>query len=176
MKESLIVFNCTSSNIALTLRPFALGVEVAGLASHHRRRRIRQAITNLTVKRSQSIDLVAESGLSIKDIKSNADFKKNINAGFLQIIEETHVFKIADGDIKEQQEPEVPVPVVAPALDMIDALLDLKDEEVAKEAPKEILIDPPEVEEKPKLKLKTKNKKKTFKKKTAKKRSPKKDN
>ena len=165
MKESLIVFNRTSTNVSLALRPRVFSSDLGGLASHHKRRVVRQGVKTVNVKRSQSLDLVDATGLTIEDIKTSVEFLYNYNNGNLVIIQETHICNIPDDEITFDEEPKISPPLMVPvhSIESLDAFIDGCDK-LEKEKTVEVLLDEvvePIKKEKPKLTIKKKTKKKT---------------
>ncbi len=131
MKEKLIVFNTTNTNISLVIFPSMYNIDVSGLAQHHSRRRIRASKINVSVPRAQSVDLVAVTNISIEEIKNSPDLNVRLRSGALRILEETHVIDLDDDDIEIIEDPIPEAPVVAKSLDNFNSLMEALSKEKA---------------------------------------------
>ena len=107
--EKLVVFNPTNSVVSFQLKPqHDLGA-LSAMAQHKARKVVRSAFIPVSVQPKTSLDLVAYSGISVKDIKVNTEFYKMIRAGVLQIIETTVVEEVAEVEVEVEVEEEITV-------------------------------------------------------------------
>lgn len=144
MQEKLIVFNTTNNNISLVMFPSMHSIDVSGLAQHHSRRRIRAAKMNVSIPRAQSVDLVAATNMSIKELRNNPELNAKLRLGSLRVLEETHIIDIDDADIEIIEEPQAEAPMVTKSLDNFNALMDALDKEAKEPVEKivEIIEEP----------------------------------
>lgn len=113
--EKFVVLNPTHGNISFVVFPDTVANSVAHVSSHKRRRLVRGKSTPVNILSRHSVDLVALTGFSIKEIKETLELHQFIRQGLLVVIEDSSSIKPIPVPILPDQAKPIPAPVLPPA-------------------------------------------------------------
>lgn len=124
MKEIYRVMNNSRGTVSFNLYPYQDKEELAALAGHKRRKAIRSAIIPVSIPHATSVDLVASTGLTIKELKNNTELHRMIHGNnVLSLLEDSSV-------VEPNKKVELSQPVVEPVVEpVVDEVFESQEED-----------------------------------------------